>query len=284
MICGDFMNKDNLLVHVAYNNKQEIKLIEKLAESYGLNYHKVDLAESTFKTGDYIKYAKLVVIWNGMQQLGPLVTNLCDMRQIPKFYIEWGMLPQKETYFIDPTGFCGKSILCKDISWVNENDLLKLYETRLDLQDKYPISDEGYILVPLQIENDTQILQFTKYRNMKEFIRDIEYMYPNSKIIVKAHPQSTAKRQFDRAVVTEQKDFMLLASKASLIVGLTSTTLYEAGILGKPVVALGDHPLNSNDLYNRDKVLAGILALNINRENGDIRSILDRFNYNISVY
>tara|TARA_B100001778_G_C18592556_1_gene632991 strand:- start:1313 stop:2149 length:837 start_codon:yes stop_codon:yes gene_type:complete len=278
------MSKDNLLVHVAYNNKPEIKLVKKLAESYGLNYHKVDLTETVFKTGDYIKYAKLVVIWNGMQQLGPLVTNLCDMRNIPKCYIEWGMLPQKQTYFIDPTGFCGKSILCKDISWVNENDLVKLYETRLDLQDKYPISDEGYILVPLQIENDTQILQFTKYRNMEEFIKDIEYMYPNNKIIVKTHPQSTAKRQFDRAVIAPQKDFMLLASRASLVVGLTSTTLYEAAILGKPVVALGDHPLRYNDFYNRDRVLAGILALNIDRKTGDMRPILDRFNYKLAVY
>ena len=63
------MSKDNLLVHVAYNNKPEIKLVKKLAESYGLSYHKVDLTETVFKTGDYIKYAKLVVIWNGMQHL-----------------------------------------------------------------------------------------------------------------------------------------------------------------------------------------------------------------------
>ncbi len=278
------MNKKNLLVHVGYNNKPEISLIKKLAKSYGLNYHKVDLTQTTFKTANYIKYAKLVAIWNGMQQLGPLVTNICRIRNIPKFYIEWGMLPQSQTYLIDPTGFCGDSILSKDLSWVNENDLVRLYETRLDIQEKYPISDEGYILVPLQIENDTQILHFTKYRNMEEFIKDIEYMYPNNKIVVKTHPQSKATRKFDRASISNSKDFMLLASKASLVVGLTSTTLYEAGILGKPVVALGDHPLKLNSIYDQDKVLAGILALNINRHKGEIRPILDRFNYNIGVY
>ena len=278
------MDKSNLLVHVAYNNKPEVDMVKRLAASYGLKYHRVAIDKSTFDTADYIKYAKLVVIWNGMQRGGPLVTNLCKIRNIPTVYIEWGLLPQSTTYLIDPKGFTGNSILCEDISWVNETDLLKLYETRLDLQEQYPLSDRGYVLVPLQIENDTQILQYTKYRNMNEFVRDIEYMYPNNKIIVKPHPKSTAKRSFNKAVISTEPNFLKLASEASIVVGLTSTTLCEAAVLGKPVVSLGQHALNKNDLRDRDKVLAGMLALNLDRKTGDMRAILDRFNYKLAVY
>jgi len=277
------MDKSNLLVHVAYNNKSEVEMVKRLAVSYDLKYHRVPIDKSTFDTADYIKYAKLVVIWNGMQQSGPLVTNLCKIRNIPTVYIEWGLLPQSTTYLVDPKGFTGNSILCEDISWVNEEDLLKLYETRLDLQEKYPLSDRGYVLVPLQIENDTQILQYTKYRNMDEFVRDIEYMYPNNRIIVKSHPKSRAKRNFNKAVMSTEPDFLKLASQASIVVGLTSTTLCEAAILGKPVVSLGEHALNKNDLRDRDKVLAGMLALNLDRKTGNMRSILDRFNYKLAV-
>jgi hypothetical protein len=70
---------------------------------------------------------------------------------------------------------------------------------------------------------------------------------------------------------------MDLASKAFFIVGITSTTLYEAGVLGKKVISLGDHPLNTHQ-NNTDKILAGAFALNINRQTGDLKSILDRFN------
>jgi len=73
-------------------------------------------------------------------------------------------------------------------------------------------------------------------------------------------------------------DILELASKAEVVVGITSTSLYECGILGVPVVALGDHPLRINKKENFEKVLAGALALNINRVNGDLRPILERFN------
>jgi len=60
-------------------------------------------------------------------------------------------------------------------------------------------------------------------------------------------------------------------------VGITSTCLYEAAILGVPVVALGDHPLRLQPKHLQDRVLAGVLALRIDRESGDLGSVLDRF-------
>ena len=103
-------------------------------------------------------------------------------------------------------------------------------------------------------------------------------MYPNNKILVKTHPKSGAKRQIDGVEIIQNGDFLELASKASVVVGITSTCLYESAILGIPVISLGDHPLRINKISDHEKVISGAYALNINRNSGDLRKILERFN------
>jgi len=272
------MNNKRFVIHSGFNNELETNLIKNYAYSYDLEYKWQGIKNDLFKAADVIKYASMAVIWNGKQHYGPLISNLCEKRGIPKCYIEWGMLPQSETFFIDPYGFCSSSILAKDLSWVNNDDINFMLNKRDQLQSKYKINCEDYILVPLQIENDTQILHYSKYNNMYEFIEDIKNMYPNTRIVVKTHPKSGAKRQIDGVEIIQNGDFLELASKASVVVGITSTVLYESAILGVPVVALGDHPLRINKKNNYEKLLAGACALNINRSNGNLRLVLERFN------
>lgn len=266
------------VIHCGFNNEREVNLVKRFANDYGCAYWWEGIKNEIFKSGDKIKYANFAVIWNGYQHTSMSVSRICELRGIPKCYIEWGMLPQSDNFFIDPLGFCGSSILCKDLSWVTEKDLEILYEKREALQKEYPVEDGGYVLVPMQIENDTQVLHNSHYNNMYEFVSHVENMYPNNTIIVKPHPKSPAKRNFNRAQTTDETNFLKLASHASVVVSITSTTLYEAGILGVPIVALGDHPVRLNKKDKLDKVLAGAMALNIDRSNGSIKSVLDRFN------
>lgn len=272
-------NNYPFVVHCGFNNSSEVNLIKKFAEEHGCKYWWEGIKNEIFRSADAIKYANFAVVWNGYQHSSLSVTRICELRGIPKCYIEWGMLPQATNFFIDPTGFCGKSILAKDLSWVNGEDMDALYAKREELQKKYQIENEGYILVPLQIENDTQVLHNSKYNNMNEFIAHIEYMYPNNRILVKKHPKSPVKREFNRAeVYSGSEDFLSLAAKASVVVGISSTTLYESAILGVPVVAVGEHPIRLNNQDKLDKLLAGALALNIDRVDGNLKSVLDRFN------
>jgi hypothetical protein len=187
------------------------------------------------------------------------------------------MLSQASTFFVDPCGFCGDSILAKDVFWVTESDLERLQRVREDLQSRYPIRRGKHVLAILQIENDTQVLYFSPYRNMEEFVADVEAMYPSGRIIARPHPRSTAKRSFARAKVRSSGDFLEAASQAGVVVGITSTCLYEAAILGVPVLALGDHPLRLQPKSLHERVLAGALALRVQRENGDLGLVLERF-------
>jgi len=269
---------DKFIVHCGFNNDPEVSLIKNYAYSYGLGYKWQGIKNDLFRAADVIKHASMAVIWNGMQHYGPLISRLCARRGIPKCYIEWGMLPQSETFFVDPYGFCSESILSKDLSWVSQEDITNMLNKRDELQSKYKISPEDYILVPLQIENDTQILHYSPYNKMEEFIHDIKIMYPNTRIIVKTHPKSGAKRNFENIEIIEDGDFLELASKALAVVGITSTCLYESAILGVPVVSIGDHPLRISKQSDREKIISGAYALNINRYTGNLRKILERFN------
>jgi len=230
--------------------------------------------------------ANMVCMWNGMHRYGPLLTDLCNAKAIPKFYIEYGLFPHRENIFVDPVGSCGRSILNNDLSWVTPADMTALQNKREEMQGWYEVSDDDYIMVPLQNESDPQVLYYTKYKTMHEFVSDVVAMYPNNRIVVKEHPTEEASFQQewmrnnpDSSIefVAGPVDFLRVAAKASVVVGLTSTTLYEAGVLGKTVVALGNHPLAGADETDKEKILAGALALNVNMETGNIKSVLDRF-------
>lgn len=277
---GHPLNNKPFVVHCTYGEIKESALVRNFADDYLCNYLRVGIKQELYKTADTIKYANFACMWNGFHYNGPLITRICELRGIPRCYIEWGILPQVENFFVDPTGFCGKSILCRDLSWVTKKDMDNMYEKRELLQKQYSINDGGYILVPLQIENDTQILYNSPYNNMEDFVSHVKYMYPNNKIIIKNHPRTGNFRVFDGVETAEKNgpSFLELAAGASLVVSITSSALYEAGILGVPVLAVGDHPIRLNRKDNLDRVLAGALALNINRSNGSIKSVLSRFN------
>jgi hypothetical protein len=265
------------IVHFGYNNEEETGVIRRYAEARGYAYRWEGLKNDMFKTASVIKHASMAVIWNGLQHGTPLATRLCRRRGIPVCYLEWGILPQDSTFLVDPCGFCADSILSKDLSWVTTKDLERLKRVRAELQERYPLKKGKDVLAVLQIENDTQILYFSPYRNMEEFICDVEAMYPTGRIIARPHPRSSAKRSFGRTKVKGGGNFLEAASKAGVIVGITSTCLYEAAILGVPVVALGDHPLRLQPKHLHERVLAGVLALRIDRKTGDLGPILERF-------
>jgi hypothetical protein len=265
------------IAHFTHENQLDVALVRRYAESQGYSYQWKGLKTDLFEAGTAIKLSSMAVIWNGLQFGGPLASRICNRRDIPVCYIEWGLLPQSATFSVDPCGFCGDSILAKDVSWVTEADMDKLYEVRSNLQKRYPLRSEDHVLAALQIENDSQILYFSRYRSMEEFVADIEALYPDRKIVARPHPKSPTARTFARALVDDDGEFLEAASKAGTVVSITSTCLYEAAILGVPVVAFGEHPLSIQPKALHERVLAGALALCIDRATGDLGPVLDRF-------
>lgn len=267
------------ILHAGFERPGEHGLIQEYAKSVGREYVFRNLKKGLFEDALEVKTASLVVIWNGNWLCGPLVKKVCEQRNIPHFFMEWGLMPQKGYFLVDPGGMCGDSILQRDISWVNEEDMENLYRIRSELQKEHDMTDENFVLIPLQVHNDAQVLYNTPYNNMEEMVEHVKYLYPNQKIIARRHPDSKKnKRNFPGVEDNFEGTFYDWAKKCSIVVGGTSTCLYEAAILGKPVNALGRHPLRGRRVSEIDRVLAGILALRVKKEGGDLRSVLDRFN------
>lgn len=254
---------------------------ELYAKTYGLGYECVPRGTSMFAAANKIKVARFVVIWNGMQNEGPLAAALCERRGIPHCFVEQGFLKQSETYSVDLTGFCGRSFLNRPLSWVTDEDRERLHATRRALREAHPTTDEGFVLVPLQVENDSQVLYYSPYPFMQDAIGAIERMYPGVPIVFRPHPKrspSATPLVSARSRVERGGDYLDWARRASIVVGLNSTALLEALILGKPVHALADCPLRFHHHDKHDDLAAAALAMRIDRKRPDLAGVLERFN------
>lgn len=272
------MIRDTVL-HFGSTHKEYQFVAKRFAAYYSLKHDSVEKSETSWRKviTPKLKRAAFVFIWNGSQGRTPLAKDYCESHNVPHAFFEWGMLPQDTTFFIDPKGFCGDSILCKDLSWVTQADVDALGAKRTELQRKHPLSDNGDILVPLQIFDDTQILYHTPYDTMQDFVEYLKTIFPVDRLLIRPHPKGGANYEnMGVRIDYPRTPFIESVAKCHSVVGLTSTSLLEAAVLGKPVMALGNCALRSNPL-DPDLVAAGALALCVNRKSGDAVEILKRF-------
>jgi hypothetical protein len=265
-----------VIIYYGPHNGENCAFVERYATEIGQPFKYVSYVDDFFKVGaTHIKKASMVFIWNGKQRQGPLAAELCRRHGIPHAYYEWGFLPQKETYWVFPGD---RDLLLQDLSWVCQEDVDVFLTQKLTLQQACPLSPQGHVLVPLQIENDTSILYTTPYAGMDEFVADIAAMYPEQRVVIRPHPKSGATRivRNSNHLVDGSGTWFEACSKASAVVGLTSTSLVESALLGVPTFALGDCPLRYHGRRHLDRLLAAYLALRVPRS-GSPKAVLERF-------
>jgi hypothetical protein len=274
---------DGAIVYIGWNGSECQGFVKRWAESLGRPYAFIGIDTEFFKVAGDLKRASFVVIWNGAQHNGRNAKALCEAMKIPYAFFEWGVAPQATTFLVDLDGFAGDSMLMRPLGWVGDADLKAYREGVVELRTKYPLEPKkGRVLVPLQIENDSQILYHCPYRNMGEFIEHVSAMYPSHDIVVRPHPKSGSQRPWKSARATIEnrdtiKDFYEAARISEVVVGINSTSLVEAAMIGVPVVALGRCPLAVQPLRYRERLLAGYWALRVPRTTS-IGGVLQRFN------
>ena len=239
-------------------------IFHQLGRAVG-GYQWVDIRGELFQDADQIKEADLLLIWNGWQSNARQAVEIARRHGIPYAVFENGLFGQSDYYLWDTRGFNGDSSLMDPVHWVGDDELAQLRETRRRLQERHPLRPGGHVLVPLQIHNDTQILYHTPYATMEDFQDDLAAMYPDQEVIIRPHPKSSARRQprGPHQRIDSSGSFLDAASRASVVVGLTSSCLWEAAVLGVPTVALGDHPLRQHPRRAHDRVLAAAMSRNL---------------------
>lgn len=246
---------------VGYTGAHE-KPAQIFADAHGLGYQFVGIRSEWWTDANAVKNAAFVFVWNGLQYHAPLAVELCRRQGIPFVVYEQGFLPQDGTFMFDPAGFNARSSLNGSLSWVTDDHLDDLADERERLQQAYPLNPQGHVLAVLQIHNDTQVLYNTPYTTMDDFIEDLAALYPSQSVVIRPHPKSNAHRieRGRHQRIVAGGDFLAAAAEASVVVGLTSTCLIEAAILGVPVVALGDHPMRLRARRDHDRLAAAFLA------------------------
>jgi len=268
----------NSLIYIGeLSHKPSLAVAQRYASVYGLRLRTIPRNEFLYNCDGLLRDAAFAVIWNGEQGNTGACADYCRAKRVPHCFLELGLLPQHKTYLIDRRGFCGRSSLCGDLGWVTPTDMAQMRREREALLRRHRRAPDGSVLVPLQVPNDTQVFYHWSGRTMQDLVQQVESMYPGREIVFRPHPKITDNSRLilgPRSSLRAEGLFLDQAARASVVVGVTSTCLYEASLLGVPTVALGDHPLRAH--RDHERVLAGLLAHRFD-SNGSPWNIMERF-------
>lgn len=211
---------------------------------------------------DQLSNAVGVLIWNGSMSVYQPIIEQCKSIDVDVSYVECGFFPQNKHFYLDKNGVNAKSQLYQDdLSWVSDDDIALLEDSLSQYKGNHRIELGDYILVPLQVPTDSNIINHSRFNNgMQEFIDYIEALYPEENIWFKPHPKDRLKAsyQFSKGKLVEG-DLITLIAEAKKIHGINSSVLYEAALMGKEVFVEGDCLLKQHK-GKIDKLLAAMLS------------------------
>jgi hypothetical protein len=193
-----------------------------------------------------------VVIFNSRQDAA-LAASLELKRKYPRkvLHAELGWLPQKDNIYLDWEGNGGWSRLSKAGAYnIDDSALDALRE--LYVPEVIPSTvPKDFILVPLQLEKDTSILHDSqRIKTMFSLVGFVKKNFGDYPIIVRTHPICKTAFGFDGVTtISDGISTRALSAHARAIVGINSTSLIEALIYSKPVLALGENVASNKGVF-----------------------------------
>lgn len=206
---------------------------------WGMGY-RVDTVGGVY-SGDIRQYTH-IFMWNGNLQIHKPIKDAAASLGIPVTIIEVGWFPQTNFYTLDSVGINAKSSLMTDnLSWITDQHLRKLdVFANAYLGDCRWFSPGKYVLCPLQLEFDTNVIEHSPYLKMQEFIEHVEAKFPNDEIIFKTHPVRSGEQYRTQHRIIRSGDFNQLATHAKVVYGINSTCLLQSTMMGIPTESIGD--------------------------------------------
>lgn len=200
-------------------------------------------------------------LWSGNRKHQQKIVKSCMTRKLPHMYAELGWFPQNDYIYVDQGGPNGLSRLHKDdLSWVDDQDYENLSIFREDYKKGLKTTDEGYILVPLQLSWDVAIKKWAPCKTVAETVDLARKTFPNDKLIFRRHPKD--KNEYPELEIDWSegsrgtKEEMIMA--ASHVWGMNSTMLMESALMQKPTTCVGKNFLSIGD--NQEQALAALVA------------------------
>ena len=189
----------------------------------------------------------LIFWWNGVLVGGDVVPFIKS--KVPTVFCEIGFFPQREYLFVDKKGInCLSSIRDKKSPSVNRVQRDTLHQRINEFKAKnFVISTDfnkkDYIFIPLQLEHDSQIVKFAKFKRNRDLINFVSKAFPNESIVVKPHPLDANKSSYvlgrNNVEVVQGVNTHHLINNSKYVIGNNSTVLIESLLYDKIVVAFG---------------------------------------------
>jgi hypothetical protein len=205
-----------------------------------------------------IENCDFAYLYNGEYDIAHPIKNHLRNLKVLHAMMEIAWFPQSEHWYFDPQGTNGNSSLHTDpLDWVTQEHYDKLHTKRIEYREGRTLSDEGYILVPLQLVNDTAS-QWSPFKYTGEIIHHIRKCYPERRIIFRRHPKDPKRYEDLNLGTAGEGDFKELICAASIVIGINSTVLLESALMGKKTIALGKSFLEIGN--SQDEALAALIA------------------------
>jgi len=222
-----------------------------------------EVIESCLRKQQSLDNCDLFMCWNGQEKChGPIIREVKE-RGIKILYIECAFFPQSKFYYVDKLGInATASIMNDDFSYISSEHIEKLNKFRHEyLGDRKWSSSGEYILCPLQLDHDTNVINNSPY-NIQEFINHVDSTFPCEKVLYKSHPLMPHLRYNTKNEIIRNGNFLDLVQNAKLVYGINSTCLLESALMKVPTVAIGNCWLRQHK-GNEEKLLAKIVDMQI---------------------
>lgn len=195
-----------------------------------------------------------IFVWNGNHEhLGDFNQWIRQAGRVDElFYAEMAWFPQKGNIYFDNQGVAGLSEMAKK-EWrklpEEKEILIKRWLEKFNEEKELQNTSKGLkhvdVLVPLQIDSDSNITRFSPFSSMNEFVLFLQEWIPdNFSVVVRPHP----KTRLNLVEESLPKNFRVdseaplfgLILNSSYVIGINSTVLIEALALNKKVIAFGN--------------------------------------------
>ena len=205
-------------------------------------------AQWAFKCPANIGSYERVVTWHGLRPQDQRLRRRLRKSGSRLCYLETGFFSQRDHSLLSLTPPIGGGILeGVELRPLTDDQKEELKEKARQYSNGFEYSGDGNIIAGfLQVTKDYSITKHSPFKTMQQFVDRVEAMFPDDRVIFKAHPKQTP-RVTTREPLYRGRSIWPLIGQAKFCIAANSSVLYEAAMAGCPVKALGNTPLNHND-------------------------------------
>jgi hypothetical protein len=163
----------------------------------------------------------------------------------PTIFAENAWLPQSDYLYLDERGLADQSSVAglgpaqlAPVDRPRLEESLAAYRRRV-LPPGPPPAREGFLLLCLQLPDDTVIVRASPFQDMQVLIDTVETAFAGTPMVVRPHPLDPREYRCRRAALRRDGGIGEWIARAGAVIACNSTTLIEAMALGVPAVALG---------------------------------------------